>query len=242
MPLATIYRQIKRKLTHEYELVVCIYTCEKHSELLHQFHKSVLGRYLWKLPATKILEVYANPDIPHSTLHKNELVLRTEERYEALSLKTHKMFDYCAHHFNFLHLVKIDVTTILTHFDGPEYEDRKPIDLNELTLFLKQTPREKDYDGFTLHTHATRNNAENWASKKGATINYEKLFGNGLLPPFYSGKCYILSKRFARYVSQYGQEMAKEHEKYFLGSEDVMIGRLYERFQESLLQHHFNES
>ena len=152
------------------------------------------------------------------------------------------MLDYCVHHFDFQHLLKIDVTTIMTHFDMPEYEDRNPIDLNELVLFLKTALHKKDYDGFTLHPHASRNNAENWATKKGVTINYEKLFGDGHLPPFYSGKCYILSKRFARYVSQHGQEMAKEHEKYFLGAEDVMIGRSYERFLESLPQPHFDES
>lgn len=226
---------MRRKPIPAYKLVVCIYTCEKHKKLLQQFHKSVLGQYLRELPATKILEVYANPDITHSTIHKNELVLRTEERYEVLSLKTYKMLDYCVHHFNFQHLLKIDVTTIMTHFDGPEYKDRKPIDLNELIIFLKDAPCEKDYNGFILHSHATRNNAESWASKKGVIINYEKLFGDGQLPPFFSGKCYILSKRFARYVSQHGQEVAKEHKKYFLGAEDVMIGRLYGRFQESLL-------
>lgn len=232
MPLITIHRWLKRKLTREYELVVCIYTCEKHRKLLHQFHKSALGQHLRKLTAAKILEVYANPDIPHSFLHKNELILRTEESYEALSLKTHKMFEYCVQYFNFKHLIKIDVTTIMTQFNMPEYEDRKPIDLNELILFLKKLQLKKDYDGFKLHHNATKNNAENWASKKGATINYEKLFGENNMPSFYSGKCYIISNRFAKYISKHGQTVAEEHKKYFLGAEDVMIGRLYNRFQE----------
>lgn len=226
---------MRKKNIPSYKLVVCIYTCDKHRKLLQQFHESVLGQYLRQLPDAKILEVYANPDMPHSTTQKNELILRAEERYEALSLKTHKMLDYCVHYFDFQHLLKIDVSTVMTQFDEPEYKDRKPIDLNELILFLRNVSYEKDYDGFILHSRATRDNAEGWASKKGAVINYEKLFGGGQLPPFFSGKCYILSRRFARYVSQYGQAAAEEHKKYFLGAEDVMIGRLYEKFQESLL-------
>lgn len=221
---------IRRRTIPTYKLVVCIYTCEKHRKLLLQFHKSVLGQYIQKLPDTKILEVYANPNIHESTLKNNELILKTEEKYEALSLKTHKMFEYCTNHLDFQHILKIDVTTIMTHFDVPEYKDRKPIDQNELILFLISSLHKKDYDGFTLHSRATIDNAENWASKKGATINYKKLFGEGPLPPFYSGKCYILSNHFAKFVSQHGKVVAKEHERYFLGSEDVMIGRLYEKF------------
>jgi len=178
-----------------------------------------------------IFEVYASPHIPCSTLHKKEIMLSTHERYGALSLKTHKMMDFCVNHFEFQHLLKIDVTTIMKTFEGAEYEGRKPIDLGELLSFLKTAPFDNDYDGFILHRSATRNNAENWAAKKGETISFEKVFGDSNMPPFFSGKCYIVSQRFARYVSEYGQEMAEEHEQYFLGAEDLMIGRMYQRFE-----------
>jgi len=158
-------------------------------------------------------------------------MLSTHERYGALSLKTHKMMDFCVNHFEFQHLLKIDVTTIMKTFEGAEYEGRKPIDLEELLSFLKTAPFDNDYDGFILHRSATRNNAENWAAKKGETISFEKVFGDSNMPPFFSGKCYIVSQRFARYVSEYGQEMAEEHEQYFLGAEDLMIGRMYQRFE-----------
>lgn len=199
--------------------------------MLHEFHNSIVGQYVQELPGAKIFEVYANPHIPCSALHKNELVLSTHERYGALSLKTHKMMDFCVNHFEFQHLLKIDVTTIMKSFEGAEYEGRKPIDLGELLSFLKTAPYDNDYDGFILHRGATRHNAENWAAKKGETISYQKVFGDSNLPPFFSGKCYIVSQRFARYVSEYGQEMAQEHEQYFLGAEDLMIGRMYQSFE-----------
>ena len=139
--------------------------------------------------------------------------------------------DFCVNHFEFQHLLKIDVTTIMRSFEGAEYEGRKPIDLGELLSFLKTAPYDNDYDGFILHRSATRNNAENWAAKKGEAISYQKVFGDNNMPPFFSGKCYIVSQRFARYVSEYGQEMAQEHEQYFLGAEDLMIGRMYQSFE-----------
>ena len=202
--------------------------------MLHEFHNSIVGQYLLELPAAKILEVYANPHIPCSTLHKDELVLSTAEKYGALSLKTHKMMDFCVSHFEFQHLLKIDVTTIMKSFEGAEYEGRKPIDLEELVSFLKAAPYNNDYDGFILHRSATRNNAENWAAKKGEAISYQKVFGDSKMPPFFSGKCYIVSQRFARYVSENGQEMATEHEQYFLGAEDLMVGRMFQRFEKML--------
>ena len=225
---------MRRISTSVTKLLVCIYTCEKHKKLLYQFKDSVLGQYLRALRNTITLDVYANPDVSKSFHHNKRLVLRAEEEYSALSLKTHKMMTYCVNHFEFQHLLKIDVTTIMTCFTGYEYEGRKPIDIDKLILFLKNAPYEKDYNGFIRHGRATRNNAENWAAKKGKIINYEKVFGDSShLPPFFSGKCYLVSNLFARYISQYGEGMAEEHEKYFLGAEDVMIGRLYGKFKGS---------
>jgi len=225
---------VEEKIISDHKLLVCIYTCEKHRELLHEFHQSVVGRYLRNLAGTKCVEVYANPGISCSTLNADRLILRTEERYEALSLKTHKMMEFCVNHFEFQNLLKIDVTTIMTRFAGNEYKGRKPIDLDQLVSFLKSASFDNDYDGFLLHRRATRHNAENWAAIKGKTISYEMVFGDENMPPYFSGKCYMVSQRFARYISECGHEMAEEHEKYFLGSEDLLVGRMYIKFKEMM--------
>lgn len=74
--------------------------------------------------------------------------------------------------------------------------------------------------------------------RKGGEIDFRKVFGDSrCLPPFYRGLCYIISKRFAQYIGQNGREMAEEHEKYFLGAVDVMVGRLHGRFQSVLSLH-----
>lgn len=222
---------MSKNCTVVYDLLICVYTCEKHRDLLGRFHKSILGQYLGRLERVKILEVYADPDINQSFHNESELILKAQEEYEALSLKTQKMINYCVSHFEFQHLLKIDVAAVRTQLDGSEFAGRKPVDLDKLLLFLKRNSFDADYDGFINQQNASRKGAENWAAKKGKIICYERVFGKSTkLPQFYTGLCYIVSKRFAQYIGEFGQPMATEHHKYFLGSEDVMIGRLYNEF------------
>jgi hypothetical protein len=219
-----------------FSVLVCIYTCEQHRIFLDEFYCSLVGHYLKKLPDTLILEVYADPHIGQSFHHGNRLVLRTPEKYECLSLKTYEMIRYCVRHFEFRRFLKIDVTTVRTRFEGPEYEGRMPIDLASLVHFLAESPPEKDYDGFQLHARASRENATLWATKKGLTIDYERLFGDGPMPPFFSGKCYFLSRAFASFISERGAGTAQEHVECLPGAEDVMVGRLFQDFERSRCQ------
>jgi hypothetical protein len=222
-------------LTSALDLLVCVYTCEQDRVFLDEFYRSVVGRYLLQLPNSQIFEVYADPFIGQSFHQINRLVLRAPEKYETLSLKTYEMIRYCVQHFQFRRLLKIDVTTVKKTFD-PQYVGRKPIDLAGLVQFLRQSPYEKDYDGFRLQARQSRENAMNWARKKGRTINYERLFGDGPMPPFFSGKCYFLSRKFAKFISERADGTAQEYAEYLIGAEDVMVGRLFQDFKSSVGQ------
>jgi len=141
------------------------------------------------------------------------------------------MIEFCTDNLEFSTLLKIDVTTVMSRMDGPEYEGRLAMDQESLAQFLREVDLGHDYAGFMCHERADRSGAEGWAAKKGGVIDYSLLFGDGPMPPFFSGKCYLLSRRFAAYVARYGAEMADEQREHFLGSEDVMIGRLFQRFE-----------
>lgn len=213
------------------DLLVCIYTCEQHRHFLDALYDSIVGRYLRELPGARLIEVYADRNISRSVHHDGKLTVRAPESYETLSIKTLEMIRYCVAHFDFRRLLKIDGTIARTKFEGPQYEGRTPVDLEALADFLKNASLDRDYDGFLMHAQATRENVIAWARKKGGTIDYERLFGDRPLPPFFSGGCYLLSGRFARFVSENGGLVAKQHVDYLLGAEDVMIGRLYRDFQ-----------
>jgi len=214
-------------------LLACIYTCEAHWHLLERFYASEVGALLRENPGTRVLEVYADARAAASNVDGQRMVLRADERYQELSIKTHRMIDFSARSLRFENLLKIDVTTVMTELDSPEYAERKPIDMSALAEFLRRADYGRDYNGFLLHEQAGREGAENWARKKGGNIDYVRLFGEGPMPPFYSGKCYVLSRRFAEFIALSGAAVADEHRAHLLGSEDVMIGRMYSRFREA---------
>jgi hypothetical protein len=105
------------------------------------------------------------------------------------------------------------------------------MDMSAIAEFLRQADYGQDYSGFVLHERAEKEGAENWARKKGIAIDYARFFGDGPMPSFYSGKCYLLSRRFAEFIARFGADLAAEHCRYFPGAEDVMVGRMHERFQ-----------
>ena len=219
------------------KLLVCIYTCRKHADLLEAFYATEFGQYLKVLLSTLILEIYADPEISES-MHINEkLILKTDEKYENLSVKTHLMIDYCISNFKFRNLLKVDVTTVLPRSNLDSESSHAEITPSQLVRFLGDRGNFGDYEGIKLLSDAGRNGAENWARKKGGAIDYLRVFGNRNMPPYYTGKCYFLSHRFTRFISQHGASMAQEHAQYLMGSEDVMIGRLYGAFKSN----EFNE-
>ena len=211
--------------------LACVYTCAAHAPWLDRFHASAPGRYLRERPDTRVVHVVADPRVsPPGKIEEGRIVASAEERYAALSVKTHRMIRTAVEQASFDALLKIDVTTVMTRMDGPEYADRAAIDPEALVRFLREANPALDYQGLMLHAAAGRDGAENWARKKGGAIDYQAVFGDCPMPPFYSGKCYLLSRRFAEYVAREGAPVAEEQRRLFLGSEDVMVGRLFQAF------------
>lgn len=214
-------------------LLACIYTCEAHRHLSERFHASEVGTLLRRAPGTRIVEVYADAGAGHSHIEGNSMILRTNESYRELPIKTHRMVDFSVRNFRFDNLLKIDITTVMTQSElgSPEYAERQAIDMPSVAEFLRRADFSLDYMGLQLHERAGREGAENWARKKGLDIDYDLLFGQGPMPPFYSGKCYVISRRFAEFIARFGADTAIEQHQYLPGSEDVMVGRMYERFR-----------
>ena len=213
-------------------LLACVYTCEAHRGLLDRFYSSEVGTLLRATPGVCVVEVYADAGFPASRLEGNRILLRSNENYRELSIKTHRMIEFGVRHFHFDNLLKIDVTTVMTQAElgSPEYSERKAMDMAAIADFLRHADYGQDYLGFKQHAKAGREGVENWAKKKGLAIDYPRLFGDGLVPPYYTGKCYVVSRRFAEFVARTGAGMAEEQRQYLPGSEDVMIGRLYDQF------------
>lgn len=71
-----------------------------------------------------------------------------------------------------------------------------------------------------------------WGRNKGVTVNPGAVFGRGgRVPGFYSGKAYALSRPLLRCIAVHGTPVAHEHVRHLNDAEDLMVGRLAERFQ-----------
>jgi hypothetical protein len=210
------------------ETIACIYTCENDRELLAAFAQSVIGKYIEMKENCLALNVYARNDIDKSEMSLGNLFVLAEENYSKLSIKTHEMIKYCTSQYRFRRLIKIDVAVARTDFSRPEYAGRMPYDLHKMIDFIDRSQLDSDYEGFVAYLNATRENVELWAQKKGAKVDFARVFGAGVLPPFFNGSCYILSERFARYVAGNGSQWANELADYLNGAEDVLIGRLFQ--------------
>ena len=94
--------------------LACIYTCAAHAPWLARFHASMAGQYLHSRPGTRVVEVVADPRAsPPGRIDGSRLVASAEERYQALSVKTHRMIRTAVEQDSFDALLKIFIQSFL---------------------------------------------------------------------------------------------------------------------------------
>ena len=216
------------------ETLICLYGCDRDEELLKLFDESKLGSIIRHQQNARLIEVWAGSE--KEELTGRRLTLSTPECYEKLSLKTHRMMRACCKRFKFQQLIKLDLSCMRKTLEGPQYEGRKPIDQDKLTLYIQSRMdkplTDKHYDGMMQHIKPSREGIEGWATKKNAIININKVFPeNTEVPSFFSGKCYTVSRKLALEIARHGSLIAEEHAKYLHGAEDLMVARMAERLE-----------
>ena len=219
----------------ELKVLICLYTCADHVRFHDQFHLSCIGMFLKSINNSKLINIFADDAIKSPLMQKNDLYLDTKESYSNLSVKTYKMIQYCVQRFKFHYLMKIDLSSGIEQLNTDPAVANRVSDQEVMVNFLKgvitklQESNLEDYTGWKL-INANKDGIERWAKNRGLQTEFDHVFADGIIPPYFSGKCYLLSKAFANYVAKNGAIMAQEHTQHLAGSEDLMIGRLYEKF------------
>ena len=209
--------------------VVCLYGCAADAALLEEFYGSALWKLIRQRPDTRLLEVWGggNSDDQYDG---RRLTLATPEAYDQLSYKTLRMLRWCSRQLRLKQLIKLDLTCL-------RYRGKQTISADAVASWLKERlaePLQGDvhYDGFLHHAAPVQANIRQWGRNKGTTVAPEQVFGeDGAVPSFYSGKAYALSRPLMRYIAGFGTPVAEEHVRFLNGAEDLMVGRLAERFQ-----------
>jgi hypothetical protein len=209
--------------------VVCLYGCNTDADLLDTFYGSVLWNMIRQRSDTLLLEVWAGGDAADH-FDGRRLTLATPEAYDQLSQKTYRMLRWCSRELRTRQLIKLDLTCM-------RYHGKQRIDPTAVATWLMGRLEEplmnnNHYDGFLHHSMPVQENIHQWGRNKGVAVDPAQVFGvDGTVPSFYSGKAYALSRSLMRYIAGYGAPMAEEHTRLLHGAEDLMVGRLAERFQ-----------
>ena len=140
------------------------------------------------------------------------------------------MLRWCSRQLRMKQLIKLDLTSI-------RYQGKQVIEPKALAQWLQhrlETPLQgkEHYDGLLHHDAPVQANILQWGRNKGVAVNPEAVFGiGGRVPGFFSGKAYALSRPLLRYVAGHGAPLAHEHVRHLNGAEDLMVGRIAERFE-----------
>jgi len=214
--------------------VVCLYGCDADTGLLEAFYTSALWALIRQRADTVLLEVWGG-STTGDHLNGRRLTLATPEDYSQLSLKTLRMLRWCSRQLRMKQLIKIDLTCL-------NYQGRLRIEPAAVATWLegrlaRPLDQSNHYDGLLHHSAPSHDNLQQWGQRKGVDVKPAAVFGeNGHIPAFFSGKAYALSRPLLHYIAGYGTAMAHDHVRHLNGAEDLMVGRLAERFQTALAQ------
>jgi len=217
--------------------LICIYTCNRDKQHLDKLKQTDWYEQVTNDESCQVLEVYADPDIQEeSILELSEnmkdgiLILKTEEAYDKLSLKTFNMIKACVSHTSdFDYLIKVDATLI-------DYDHPHPnIDFNYFVSCFNQPSFYKEYNGICKWGGVSASTHYSWTQRKGIpNIRLEPMveaLGNEPFA-FYSGKCYVLNNDLCKHIAAHGETMALVYATHLAGVEDIMIYKLYENYKQ----------
>ncbi|MEI7780414.1 MAG: hypothetical protein WCJ18_00640 [Planctomycetota bacterium] len=214
--------------------ILCLYTCPQDREHLAALEDTALLRQVRSDPNFLVWEVHASDQLTQPEFGDGRLIVPGREAYTHLSLKTYEMIRASLAH-DFAFLLKVDATLA-----GYERKlQQKPADVlarltpnSALAALGDPSFFDSAYNGL-VKQQATREGFESWMRTKGLNCDFRAVFpGDGPTPPYYLGKFYVLRRDFCEFIAAHAEAMAREHVIHLGGSEDLMIGRLHERWRD----------
>ena len=187
------------------KILICIYTCKKDRDLMLELKSSEWYRNCQNNANVQFVDVYADESPNESFMaNDNELIVKTQESYDNLCMKTYEMIKSCASLFDFDILIKLDASIISNkHVSvSPIFSFENFVNWFAAGSFLKN-----DYDGYCKIEGNCIESFRNWASNQGLFVLPEALFsdiGNDKWPDWYwGGKCYSLSRNSCEKILPY---------------------------------------
>ena len=205
--------------------LICINSCLNDADSLTKLKETEWFRNVDQSPEYKVVTVLADPDISETFIDGETLIIKTEEEYTNLCMKTYHMIDYFMRGTINDYFIKIDSKII-------EGEHNKTSDLFSFNNFLKKFNEEafkENYGGACPILGANPNQLRHWASTKNLTVMPELLLTELNIDEFpikyWAGSAYSLS-RGAAYKAHYNKNVFKAFKNLMAGCEDLCIGTI----------------
>ena len=207
------------------KILICIYSCKSDTASLEKLKNSEWYKKYSKYKNIKTLDCTADPNIEgESIINDSKLIVKTEESYDNLSIKTYKIIKTCYDNFDFDFLIKLDATFIENNHAHMGYIWSFE---NFEKKFLQGKFTSKNYSGSVPIMNNTPESFQRWADGKGLTINpitfMMKCGINKFPEPYYGGKCYSLSRLYCETIID-NEDVFTYGKLYLGGCEDACIG------------------
>jgi len=214
------------------KIVVCIYACYQDEHLLKEFYVSPVAKWLARDDRFTLFEVFADGTLTDDLVTKNRVTLCVEEQYRNLPQKTFNMIRFFTETSKYDYILKIDVTTLTTALKNDIPTGGKKISTESILELISDPTFLQHYNGYSRVT-AQRRGAENWAKNKTIKIDYDRVFDSNTLPNFFSGKLWLISHEFAKFIVSNNPDTLDLFTNFF-PAEDVMIGYIFTRFEQEI--------
>ena len=216
--------------------LICIYTCIKDQPRLNKLKQSDWYEQVMLDDECTVVEVYADPNICEEYIYlksENILMVRAEEAYDKLSIKTYQMIKACVEiEEEYDYLVKVDATLI-------DYIHPHPsMNFNHFKEVFNQPEFYKEYNGMLQWSGVSALSHYSWMQRKNmGDVKIETLYevlGKDSFS-FYAGKCYVIDNNVCKYIAKHGETIAHLYAKHIGGNEDLMVYKLYENYKQGLI-------
>jgi hypothetical protein len=208
------------------KVLVCIYTCKKDEDSLNKLLDSDWFKSISSISNFKFIKVYADESIDKDfILDEDSLILKTEEDYLNLSVKTFLMIKHCYENFEFDFLLKIDSSII----EDNHFSVSPVFSFENFKNKFKESFFSKPYNGYAKIEGNSLESFKNWASLKSVFVLPEPLFeeiGFDKWPnSYWSGKSYSISRELIPLVLE-SESLFYKFKNLMGGCEDFCIGMI----------------
>jgi hypothetical protein len=179
-----------------------------------KFRKSTLFRKLNAIESWNIFEVQANRKLTQPFHDPKTINMDCHEKSEWASIRTYKLIKYCLEHFDFDYFVR--------------YNTNFMKNIKNIILFHREFY--KTYSGAIWQKNKKIKRKEIFRHPRSLHFAYDA--PETVCASCFSSQIYCLNKNFCQFIAKHGYELAKEHLIYFEGDDEIMIGRLFDQYNE----------